>query len=57
MAKDRKRRRKAKTNEQRAAEGEDGQRQEPVQAREDSSSTWDTTEHSDAPGPFGTGGD
>jgi hypothetical protein len=55
MPKDTKRRRKAKTNEERAADGNDGQRQDPVQAREDSSSTWDTTEHADAPGPFGTG--
>jgi hypothetical protein len=57
MAKHAKRRRTAKTDEERAADAKDGQRQEPIQAREDSSSVWDTTEHSDAPGPFGTGGE
>ena len=38
-----------------AAEGSGGQDQEPKQAQEDSSSVWDSQEHSDAPGPFGTG--
>jgi len=38
-----------------AAEADKGQNQEPKQAQEDSSTTWDTKEHSDAPGPFGTG--
>ena len=42
-------------DEQEAAEGDEGQDQEPKQAQEDSSTTWDTDEHSDAPGPFGTG--
>ena len=42
-------------DEQEAAQGDEGQDQEPKQAQEDSSSTWDTDEHSDAPGPFGTG--
>jgi len=45
-------------DEHKAANGGDGQDQEPVQADgENSSTTWDTGEHSDAPGPFGTGGD
>lgn len=38
-----------------AAEHDSGQDQEPKQAQEDSSTLWDTEEHSDAPGPFGTG--
>ena len=39
-----------------AAAGHDsGQEQEPKQAQEDSSTLWDTDQHSDAPGPFGTG--
>ena len=38
-----------------AAEHDSGQDQEPKQAQEDSSSLWDTEQHSDAPGPFGTG--
>ncbi len=42
------------TDEQEAAEADEGQDQEPKQAQEDST-TWDTEEHSDAPGPFGTG--
>jgi len=42
-------------NEEEAAEGDEGQDQEPKQAQEDSSTTWDTDQHSDAPGPFGTG--
>lgn len=41
--------------EEEAAEADKGQDQAPKQAEEDSSSTWDTDEHSDAPGPFGTG--
>ena len=41
-------------DEQEAAQADEGQEQEPKQADEDSSSTWDTDEHSDAPGPFGT---
>jgi len=42
---------------QSAADAEGGQEQEPKQAQEDSSSFWDTEQHSDAPGPFGTGSD
>jgi len=42
-------------NEPEAAEHDAGQDQEPKQAQEDSSSLWDTEQHSDAPGPFGTG--
>ena len=42
-------------DEQEAAQADEGQDQEPKQAEEDSSSAWDTDEHSDAPGPFGTG--
>jgi hypothetical protein len=39
-----------------AAQGDEGQNQKPTQADDDkSSTTWDTGEHSDAPGPFGTG--
>ena len=38
-----------------AAEHDAGQEQEPKQAEEDSSTLWDTEQHSDAPGPFGTG--
>ena len=41
--------------EEEAAEADEGQDQEPKQAEDDSSSIWDTDEHSDAPGPFGTG--
>jgi hypothetical protein len=41
--------------EEEAAQGEEGQDQEPKQAKEESSSAWDTEEHSEAPGPFGTG--
>ncbi|HLM25745.1 MAG TPA: hypothetical protein VK304_02125 [Thermoleophilaceae bacterium] len=38
------------------AQAERGEEQEPVQAdEEESSSMWDTEQHSDAPGPFGTG--
>ena len=40
---------------QEAAQADKGQEQEPKQAQEDSSETWDSKEHSDAPGPFGTG--
>ncbi len=46
------------TDEQEAAHGGEGQGQDqdPKQADpERSSTTWDTEEHSDAPGPFGTG--
>ena len=42
-------------DEQEAAQADKGQEQEPKQAEKESSSTWDTDEHSDAPGPFGTG--
>jgi len=42
---------------QEAAQADKGQEQEPKQAQEDSSGTWDSKEHSDAPGPFGTGDD
>ncbi|HYI36518.1 MAG TPA: hypothetical protein VEX39_07935 [Thermoleophilaceae bacterium] len=45
-----------RTPEEKAAHAGDGQDQEPKQSRRDSSSLWDTDEHSDAPGPFGTGG-
>jgi hypothetical protein len=38
-----------------AAHQDGGQDQEPKQAEEDSSGLWDTKQHSDAPGPFGTG--
>ena len=38
-----------------SAQAEGGQEQEPKQAGEDSSTLWDTEQHSDAPGPFGTG--
>jgi len=38
-----------------AADPDDGQDQEPKQAQEDSSDGWDTEQHSDSPGPFGTG--
>jgi len=48
--------RQKRTPEEKAAHGDDGQEQEPKQAQADSSSTWDTDQHSDAPGPFGTGG-
>lgn len=37
-----------------AAHAHRGQAQEPRQADEESSTTWDTEQHSDAPGPFGT---
>ena len=37
------------------AQAERGEEQEPKQAGEDSSTFWDTEQHSDAPGPFGTG--
>jgi len=43
-------------DESETAEQDAGQDQEPKQNRKDSSSLWDTDEHSDAPGPFGTGG-
>jgi hypothetical protein len=38
-----------------SAQPERGEEQEPKQAQEESSGLWDTKEHSDAPGPFGTG--
>jgi hypothetical protein len=38
-----------------AAQQGGGQDQEPKQAQEESSGLWDTKDHSDAPGPFGTG--
>jgi len=38
-----------------AARHDQGQEQEPKQAEDDSSKLWDTEQHSDAPGPFGTG--
>ena len=40
---------------QEGAQAERGEEQEPKQAQEDSSGLWDTKQHSDAPGPFGTG--
>ena len=46
----------AETPEQKAATLERGEDQEPKQADpEGSSRFWDTDQHSDAPGPFGTG--
>ena len=42
-------------DEQEAAQADEGQDQEPKQADDDSASVFDTDEHSDAPGPFGTG--
>jgi len=42
-------------NEAQAAQQQKGQDQEPKQAQEESSGVWDSKEHSDAPGPFGTG--
>jgi hypothetical protein len=47
--------RERNSKEEEAAQADEGQDQEPKQAQEDSSTTWDTEEHSDAPGPFGTG--
>ena len=46
-----------RTSHEKAARGNSGQNQKPKQASENSSSLWDTTEHSSAPGPFGTGDD
>jgi hypothetical protein len=43
--------------EKEAADAERGEQQEPKQAQEESSTFWDTDQHSDAPGPFGTGED
>ncbi len=43
------------TPREKAARGNSGQNQTPKQSSESSSSVWDTTEHSSAPGPFGTG--
>ena len=40
---------------EKAAHGSGGQNQAPDQARKDSSTTWDTDQHSSGPGPFGTG--
>ena len=40
---------------QAGADAQSGEEQQPKQAQEDSSGLWDTKEHSDAPGPFGTG--
>ena len=45
------------TPREKAAQGDSGQNQTPKQSSESSSSLWDTTEHSSAPGPFGTGDD
>ena len=45
------------TSHEKAARGNSGQNQKSKQASENSSSLWDTTEHSSAPGPFGTGDD
>ncbi len=42
-------------NSEKAAHQQYGQNQEPKQSQEESSSLWDGDEHSDAPGPFGTG--
>jgi hypothetical protein len=47
--------RETNREEEEAAQAEEGQDQEPKQAEEDSSTSWDTEQHSDAPGPFGTG--
>lgn len=38
-----------------AAEHDDGQDQDPKQSREENTGLFDSAEHSDAPGPFGTG--
>jgi hypothetical protein len=38
-----------------SAQADQGEHHEPKQAGEDSSTFWDTEQHSDAPGPFGTG--
>lgn len=57
MAPIEKQRLKDRTPEEKAAQGGDGQEQEPKQSQDDSSSVWDGDEHSDAPGPFGTGGE
>ena len=40
---------------QAGADAQSGEEQQPKQAQDDSSGLWDTKEHSDAPGPFGTG--
>ncbi|MGI8749847.1 MAG: hypothetical protein ACR2J6_04745 [Thermoleophilaceae bacterium] len=42
-------------DEAQAAQHDKGQDQQPKQAEEESSGLWDTKQHSDAPGPFGTG--
>ena len=44
------------TPKEKAARSGSGQDQEAKQSQEESSKVWDTSEHSDAPGPFGTGG-
>ncbi len=40
---------------QEAAEHDEGQDQDPKQSREENAGLMDSAEHSDAPGPFGTG--
>jgi len=45
------------TPKEKAARANSGQEREPKQSKEASSRVWDTPEHSDAPGPFGTGGE
>ena len=45
------------TPREKAAQANSGQNQTPKQSSKSSSSLWDTTEHSSAPGPFGTGDD
>jgi len=40
---------------QEGSDPESGEEQKPKQAEEESSGLWDTKQHSDAPGPFGTG--
>ena len=40
---------------QSGSDAQGGEEQEPKQSGEDSSTFWDTEQHSDAPGPFGTG--
>jgi len=42
-------------DEQDAAEHGEGQDQDPKQSREENTGLMDSAQHSDAPGPFGTG--
>ncbi len=47
--------RESNRKEEEAAQAEHGEDQEPKQSEEESSDSWDTKEHSESPGPFGTG--